>query len=202
MCALCGILGGPEHWTDAAPRAGIFTRTADPLLRRRERMARVACARRVLGYRRARIAGAPELQLRSLPDVMLYEIVPGPELLRPDSRLVIGASGRAGYAGREDTVRDGDLTPLFETIVSHVPRPRVDAGPFRMLATLLDRDPDLHRRLPGERGELARAEDATLLYGMSGIGLVLATGALFTAGLCWVVWGRDSLKPHPVAQLM
>lgn len=36
---------------------------------------------------------------------------------------------------------------------------------------------------------------------LTGIGLVLATGALFTAGLCWVVWGRDSLKPHPVAQL-
>src|SRR2546430_8664651 len=55
------------------------------------------------------------------------------------------ASGRAGYAGSTDDVREGDLTPLFETIVSHVPRPRVDAGPFRMLATLLDRDPFLGR---------------------------------------------------------
>lgn len=59
------------------------------------------------------------------------------------------ASGRAGYAGREDSVREGDLTPLFETIVSHVPAPRVDAGPFRMLATLLDRDPFLGRILTG-----------------------------------------------------
>ncbi|MFL6794173.1 MAG: translational GTPase TypA [Sphingomicrobium sp.] len=59
------------------------------------------------------------------------------------------ASGRAGYAGTTDDVRDGDLTPLFETIVSHVPRPRVDAGPFRMLATLLDRDPFLGRILTG-----------------------------------------------------
>ena len=32
------------------------------------------------------------------------------------------ASGRAGYAGLTDDVREGDLTPLFETIVSHVPR--------------------------------------------------------------------------------
>ena len=56
--------------------------------------------KRVLGYRRTRIAGAPEMQLRSLPGVMLYEIVPGPELQRPDSRLVIGASGRAGHAAR------------------------------------------------------------------------------------------------------
>jgi GTP-binding protein len=66
------------------------------------------------------------------------------------------ASGRAGYAGLTDDVRSGDLTPLFETIVSHVPRPRVDAGPFRMLATLLDRDPFLGRILTGriESGKL------------------------------------------------
>jgi GTP-binding protein len=66
------------------------------------------------------------------------------------------ASGRAGYAGLTDDVREGDLTPLFETIVSHVPRPRVDAGPFRMLATLLDRDPFLGRILTGriESGRL------------------------------------------------
>jgi GTP-binding protein len=66
------------------------------------------------------------------------------------------ASGRAGYAGTTDDVRDGDLTPLFETIVSHVPRPRVDGGPFRMLATLLDRDPFLGRILTGriESGKL------------------------------------------------
>src|SRR5260221_7269470 len=66
------------------------------------------------------------------------------------------ASGRAGDAGLTDDVRSGDLTPLFETIVSHVPRPRVDAGPVRMLATLLDRDPFLGRILTGriESGRL------------------------------------------------
>jgi GTP-binding protein len=67
------------------------------------------------------------------------------------------ASGRAGYAGTTDDVRSGDLTPLFDTIVSHVPPPRVDAGPFRMLATLLDRDPFLGRILTGriESGKLS-----------------------------------------------
>jgi GTP-binding protein len=66
------------------------------------------------------------------------------------------ASGRAGYAGLTDDVREGDLTPLFDTIVSHVPPPRVDGGPFRMLATLLDRDPFLGRILTGriESGKL------------------------------------------------
>ena len=70
---------------------------------------------------------------------------------------VLYASGRAGYAGLTDDVRSGDLTPLFETIVSHVPAPGLDpAGEFRMLATLLDRDPFLGRILTGriESGKL------------------------------------------------
>ncbi len=60
------------------------------------------------------------------------------------------ASGRAGYAGREDSIRSGDLNPLFETIVAHVPPPSVDPdGPFAMLATLLDRDNFVGRVLTG-----------------------------------------------------
>ena len=79
-----------------------------------------------------------------------FRTVPQPR--REDEQLdfpTLYASGRAGYAGTTDDVRSGDLTPLFETIVSHVPPPRVDAGPFRMLATLLDRDPFLGRILTG-----------------------------------------------------
>ncbi len=60
------------------------------------------------------------------------------------------ASGRAGYAGLSDDVRLGDLTPMFETIVGHVPPPDADPdGPFRMLATLLDRDNFVGRVLTG-----------------------------------------------------
>jgi GTP-binding protein len=67
------------------------------------------------------------------------------------------ASGRAGYAGLTDDVRSGDLTPLFETIVGHVPAPTADPeGSFRMIAVLLDRDPFLGRILTGriENGRL------------------------------------------------
>ena len=60
------------------------------------------------------------------------------------------ASGRAGYAGPTDDVRDGDLSPLFQKIVDHVPSPNLDeAGEFKMLATLLDRDNFLGRILTG-----------------------------------------------------
>ena len=50
MCALCGVLGGDGHWTDAVARPGVFTRNVDSLQRRRERIQRVACAQKVLGF--------------------------------------------------------------------------------------------------------------------------------------------------------
>jgi hypothetical protein len=56
MCALCGVLGGPEHWTDAAARPGIFTRNTDAAARRRERLHRVAAANRVLKHFGMRLA--------------------------------------------------------------------------------------------------------------------------------------------------
>lgn len=52
---------------------------------------------------------------------------------------VIYASGLGGYAGLEDSVRDGDMTPLFEAIVEHVSPPDVDLdGPFQMQVSSLD----------------------------------------------------------------
>ena len=52
MCALCGVLGGAEHWTDAVARPGVFTRNTDAASRRRERLDRVAAANRVLKHYR------------------------------------------------------------------------------------------------------------------------------------------------------
>ncbi|HEY0012683.1 MAG TPA: translational GTPase TypA [Allosphingosinicella sp.] len=63
---------------------------------------------------------------------------------------VLYASGRNGYAGLADDVRSGDLTPMFETILKHIPEPDADPdGPFKMLATLLDRDNFVGRVLTG-----------------------------------------------------
>lgn len=46
---------------------------------------------------------------------------------------ILFASGFNGYAGRESTVRSGDMTPIFETIVEKVPAPDVDlGGPFQL----------------------------------------------------------------------
>ncbi|RMG28364.1 MAG: translational GTPase TypA [Gammaproteobacteria bacterium] len=52
---------------------------------------------------------------------------------------VLYASGLAGYAGEEPDVRSGDLTPLFEAIVAHVPPPDVDPqGPLQVQVSALD----------------------------------------------------------------
>ncbi|GGD90244.1 GTP-binding protein [Tsuneonella deserti] len=63
---------------------------------------------------------------------------------------VLYASGRNGYASEDPDRREGTLTPLFQKIVDHVPAPRVDeTGPFKFLATLLDRDNFMGRVLTG-----------------------------------------------------
>jgi len=52
---------------------------------------------------------------------------------------VIYASGLNGFAGLDESVRDGDMTPLFQLIVDNVSAPDVDVdGPFRMQVTSLD----------------------------------------------------------------
>ena len=52
---------------------------------------------------------------------------------------IVYASGLNGYAGMEDTVRSGDMTPLFEAIMKYVPVPEVEAdGPFQMRISQLD----------------------------------------------------------------
>ena len=52
---------------------------------------------------------------------------------------VIYASAINGYAGREEDVRDGDMTPLIETILEHVDPPDVDLdGPLQMQISSLD----------------------------------------------------------------
>jgi len=52
---------------------------------------------------------------------------------------VVYASAINGYASLDSTVHNGDLTPLFETIVEHVPPPDTDSeGPFQMQVSTLD----------------------------------------------------------------
>ena len=52
---------------------------------------------------------------------------------------IIYASALNGYASEDDSVRDGDMTPLFEAIVKYVAPPEVEQdGPTQMQITSLD----------------------------------------------------------------
>jgi len=51
---------------------------------------------------------------------------------------VIYTSALMGYAGVEDSVREGDMTPLFQTIIDKVPPPQVEVdGPLQMQISAL-----------------------------------------------------------------
>jgi GTP-binding protein len=75
---------------------------------------------------------------------------------------VVYASALRGFSGPESTVRDGDMQPLFKTIVEHCPPPDVDAdGPLQLQVTLLD-----YSSYVGAIG-IGRIKRGTLKRGMS-----------------------------------
>ena len=52
---------------------------------------------------------------------------------------VVYASALHGYASLDSEARSGDMTPLYEAIMQHVPAPKVDPdGPFQMRLSQLD----------------------------------------------------------------
>jgi GTP-binding protein len=54
---------------------------------------------------------------------------------------VIYASALSGYAGTDDNIRDGDMTPLFSAVIETVRPPQVDAdGPLQLQVSSLDYD--------------------------------------------------------------
>ncbi|MBT8090215.1 MAG: translational GTPase TypA [Gammaproteobacteria bacterium] len=54
---------------------------------------------------------------------------------------IIYASALNGYASENAEMRSGDMTPLFETIIEHVPPPDVDPdGPLQLQVSSLDYD--------------------------------------------------------------
>ena len=81
---------------------------------------------------------------------------------------VVYASAREGVATMDMDVKAVDLTPLYESIIRHVPAPPQDAaGPFQMLVSTIDYSPYLGRLAIGriERGTV-RAGDQIAYLGV------------------------------------
>jgi GTP-binding protein len=62
---------------------------------------------------------------------------------------VLYGSGRDGWMAENPSGPRQDLSPMLDLVLSHVPPPTVEPGPFRMLATTLEADPYLGRILTG-----------------------------------------------------
>ena len=84
------------------------------------------------------------------------------------------AVGRDGWAAEAADATGGDLTPLFEKIVSHFPAPSVDSeGFFQMLVSTIDYSPYIGRIAIGriERGTVRVGERVALLD-LGAVGMV------------------------------
>lgn len=80
---------------------------------------------------------------------------------------IVYCSALKGYAGMDDQVNDGDMTPLFRTIIDHCPPPPVDLdGPFQMQVSSLDYNSFVGAIAIGRirRGQVRRNMPITLVH--------------------------------------
>jgi hypothetical protein len=66
VCALCGLLGGDEHWADAVARDCVYTQNTDPARRCRERASRVRVANHALKPFGLRLSGRVQTVVATL----------------------------------------------------------------------------------------------------------------------------------------
>ena len=63
---------------------------------------------------------------------------------------ILYGSGRSGWmAYSPEGPQDLGMAPLLDLVLSHVPEPHVEEGPFRMIGTILEANPFLGRIITG-----------------------------------------------------
>ncbi len=84
---------------------------------------------------------------------------------------VVFASGLSGYAGLTDDVRSGDMRPLFDAILKHVPQREDDAeGPLQLQIISLDYSSYVGKIGIGRvnRGRVRAGQDVAVKFGPEG----------------------------------
>ena len=84
---------------------------------------------------------------------------------------IIYASGLSGYAGLTEDVREGDMRPLFEAILQHVPQREDDAdAPLQLQICSLDYSSYVGKIGVGRvnRGRVRAAQDVVVKFGPDG----------------------------------
>jgi GTP-binding protein len=88
---------------------------------------------------------------------------------------IIYGSAKNAWMSLDPAVKTTDMSALFETVLKHVPPPRVDNGPFRMLGTTIGSDPFLGRILTG-RVDSGSVKPNQTVKVLSRTGEVIETG--------------------------
>jgi GTP-binding protein len=94
---------------------------------------------------------------------------------------VIYCSAREGWATLDLNQKGSDLIPLFETILSEIPPPAIEEGPFQMLVSNLDYDTHKGKIAIGRiwRGKVS-PHDSLVVIGSDGKAEPVEVGQVFT----------------------
>src|SRR5438128_2010723 len=78
---------------------------------------------------------------------------------------ILYGSGRLGFASRDPQATSGDLKPLLDTILEHIPAPRIGEAPFKMIVANIDYSDYLGRLAIGRvySGSLAKAAELAVV---------------------------------------
>lgn len=91
---------------------------------------------------------------------------------------ILYGSGKQGWmAHSPEGPQDQGLAPMYDLILKHVPEPRIEDGPFRMIGTLLEANPYLGRIITG-RVVSGSAKPNQTIKVLSGDGSVVETGRI------------------------
>ena len=91
---------------------------------------------------------------------------------------ILYGSGKQGWmADSPEGPQDQGLAPMYDLILKHVPEPRVEDGPFRMIGTLLEANPYLGRIITG-RVVSGTAKPNQQVKVLSGDGSTVETGRI------------------------
>lgn len=91
---------------------------------------------------------------------------------------ILYGSGKQGWmAHSPEGPQDQGLAPMYDLILKHVPEPRIEDGPFRMIGTLLEANPYLGRIITG-RVVSGSAKPNQNIKVLSGDGSVVETGRI------------------------
>ncbi len=108
---------------------------------------------------------------------------------------VLFGSGRLGFAGPSPETRAGDLRPLLDTILDHVPAPLISDAPFKMIVANIDYSDYLGRLAIGR-------VDSGRLASTSELASVRPDGTLLERGRAGKIYMFEGLERREVSEAM